>query len=126
MTTVQILVISFSCILFFGRLFFGFFKRLSPFHKYSGSSCQINSSQFENSINNDNPSNHPNNNNNDLNNSEYHPDYNELDNESPTTHIEQPGSSNISNHMRKKKHRHFLNHKNKYDFQSVYKSFYFN
>ena len=41
MTTVQTLIITISCILFIGRLFFGFFKRISPFHKYSGSSCQI-------------------------------------------------------------------------------------
>jgi hypothetical protein len=41
MATVQILIITVACCLFVGRLFFGFFKRLSPFHKHSGSSCQI-------------------------------------------------------------------------------------
>ena len=33
MTTIQATIISISCLIFFGRLFFGFFKRLSPFGK---------------------------------------------------------------------------------------------
>ncbi len=40
MMTVQVLIITIACCLFISRLFFGFFKRLSPFHKHSGSSCQ--------------------------------------------------------------------------------------
>ena len=33
MSVVQIIVVTFSCIIFFGRLFFGIFKRFSPFKK---------------------------------------------------------------------------------------------
>ena len=111
MTTVQILVITFSCILFFGRLFFGFFKRLSPFHKYSGSSCQINSTQLENESPN-------------VSNEFEHDDsFNQLDKKSPKT--EQPlsasSSLNIDKQSKKsRKHRKlFAKYKTKYEFQSV-------
>lgn len=50
MNTVQILVIVISCVLFFGHLFFGFFKRLSPFHKHSGSSCSPNRHDFDHNL----------------------------------------------------------------------------
>ncbi len=41
MTTVQTLVVTFSCIMLACRIFYGFVKRMSPFHKHSGSSCQM-------------------------------------------------------------------------------------
>ncbi len=101
------MIITFSCILFFGRIFFGFFKRLSPFHKYSGSSCQINTSQLENNISVISDATQTDNN------------FNET--ESPQ--IDQPTSSNseIIDQLNKKKKRKLFSklNKHKYDFQSV-------
>jgi len=110
MTTVQILVITFSCILFFGRLFFGFFKRLSPFHKYSGSSCQINNTQLENESPN-------------ISNEFEHDDsFNQIDKKPKTQQpLSASSSLNIDKQSKKKKHRKlFAKYKTKYEFQSPF------
>ena len=97
MNTVQILVIVVSCILFFGHLFFGFFKRLSPFHKHSDSSCSPNRHDFDH-----NQTSTPNN-----------EHYNEL-NEQDSVNDRQP------THVKKKHRNLFKKKKKKYElFQSV-------
>lgn len=113
MTTVQILVVTFSCIMLVVRIFFGFFKRISPFHKHSGSSCQVTHDKDDDR-------------NSELDTQE---SYNKLDQsleDDESTITDQPGS--INGDVKAKKHRRklFKRKKNKrYEiFQSVRRSFF--
>lgn len=106
MTTVQTFIIIVSCILFTGRLFFGFFKRLSPFHKHSGSSCQI-------SRDLDRP-------NNELDTQESYTKL-EQDTEQDDIQTEQPGSATNPTKKRRKNIFKSKRHRKKYEmFQSPF------
>lgn len=102
MTIIQTLIIVISCILFIGRLFFGFFKRISPFHKHSGSSCQASNDLEQDRQNAEND--------------EFEEVYNKLDQSTDTidqidengnVQVDQPESATKKKH----KHRHIFRHK---------------